>query len=336
MVKFAIVGYGFMGNTHINSIKKNKNAKVVAVVESYLSKIKEATKGNIDNATVEEPLRGVEVFPTIEKMLEKVDVDCISICLPTHLHKEFAVKALNLGKHVVCEKPMALTLEDCDEMIAAAEKNKKNLFIAQCIRFWPEYKVLKQYLDSSELGKPLSMMFRRVSASPFWAGPKSWFSDPTKSGGCVFDLHVHDVDFVNYLFGKPDSVFSQGFSGQSSGNEAVMTQYNYPNGPMCFAEGSWAYPVGFKMAYTAVFEKGKLEYDSSVAPHLTLTRLGKHEPKEITVPEGDGYDFEYKYFVDCIENNSSPSEMTPESARNSIEIALAEAKSIDSNTLVKL
>jgi predicted dehydrogenase len=336
MVKFAVLGYGFMGNVHINSIKKNRDAKVVAVVESYLSKLKEATKGNLDNATVEEPLQGVEVFATMDEMLEKVDVDCVSICLPTHLHKEYAVKALNAGKHVVCEKPMALSLEECDAMINAAEKNNKKLLVAQCIRFWPEYAALKNYVESGDLGKPVSMMFRRVSASPFWAGPKSWFADPKKSGGCVFDLHVHDVDFLNYLFGKPESVFSQGFNGQSGGNEAVITQYNYKDGPLAVAEGSWAYPVGFKMAYTALFEKGKLEYDSYQEPHFTLTRLGKHEPEELQVPEGDGYDHEYDYFIDSIKNDSYPAEMTPQSARDSIKIAIAEARSIESGSLISL
>ena len=336
MVKFAVIGYGFMGNVHINSIKKDPNAQVVAVVESYLSKLKEATKGNLDNATVEEPLKGVEVFATMEEMLEKVDVDCVSICLPTHLHRDFAVKALQAGKHVVCEKPMALSLEECDAMIEASEKYNKQLFIAQCIRFWPEYAVLKEHVDNNKLGKPLSMLFRRVSASPFWSGPKSWFADPAKSGGCVLDLHVHDVDLLNYLFGKPDSVFSQGFNGKSGGNEAVFTQYNYSNGPIAVAEGSWAYPAGFKMAYTAVFEKGKLEYDSSQVPHLTLTRLGKHDPEVVKVPEGDGYDHEYNYFIDCLKTDTLPEKMTAKSARQSIKIGLAEAKSIAEKKIVTL
>lgn len=337
MIKFAIIGYGFMGNVHLNSLKKNKNAQVVAVVESYLSKIKQATRGNInEQVTLEEPLQGVEVFATMDEMLDKMDVDVVSICLPTHLHKEFTVRALQAGKHVVCEKPMALSLEECDAMIEAAEKAGKELFIAQCIRFWPEYNALKQFVESGELGKPLSFLFRRVSASPFWAGPKSWFADPTKSGGCVLDLHVHDVDFINFLFGKPDAVYSQGFDGASGGNEAVFTQYKFKDGPICVAEGSWAYPAGFKMAYTAVFEKGALEYDSSVETHLTLIRKGKHEPEVIAVPKGDGYDHEYNYFIDCLSTGKKPELMTPQSARQSIRIALAEAQSMSEDKPVVL
>ncbi|NOY59604.1 MAG: Gfo/Idh/MocA family oxidoreductase [Calditrichaeota bacterium] len=336
MKKFAVVGYGMMGATHLSILKKNPRAHVAALVENDPTKLKSVTQGNIGETPEEDLLKGVPTFTTIEKMLAATEVDCISICLPTHLHRRFVTQALEAGKHVICEKPMALSLEDCDAMIEAAERNQRRLFIAQCIRFWPEYEILKQFKDSGELGKPLSFIFRRVSASPFWAGPKSWFADTTKSGGCVFDLHVHDLDFINYLFGRPASVFSQGFTGTSGGNEAVMTQYTFSDGPMCFAEGSWAYPTGFKMAFTAVFEKGKLEYDSNASPALTLTRQGVDKPEPVTIPKKDGYWHEYEYFIDCLETGKHPEKMTLESARQSIEIANAEVQSMKEGKAVFL
>ncbi len=336
MINFAVVGYGMMGATHISILKKNPRAHLAALVENDPSKLKSATQGNIGKAPESDLLEGVQIFSTLDEMLAATEVDCVSICLPTHLHRRFTVQALEAGKHVICEKPMAISLEDCDAMIEAAERNQRQLFIAQCIRFWPEYDILKQLKDTGELGKLVSVIFRRVSASPFWAGPKSWFADPTKSGGCVFDLHVHDLDFINYLFGRPASVFSQGYSGPSGGNEAVMTQYTFSDGPMCFAEGNWAYPSGFKMVFTAVFEKGKLEYDSSASPTLTLTPLGVEEPNAVTLPEGDGYWHEYEYFIDCLESGNYPEKMTASSARQNIEIANAEVKSIKDGNVVFL
>ncbi len=335
MVRFAVVGFGMIGAVHAQTIKKNKNAKLVAIVENDPKKLDSVVKGNIDTGQDDNVLAGVQTFGSIDEMLAQTDVDCVSVCLPTYIHREFAVKALQAGKRVVCEKPMALSIEDCDAMIKAAKETNKKLFIAQCIRFWPEYTILKKYIDSKELGNPTSIVLRRISGSPFWAGPQSWFANPQKSGGCLFDLHVHDLDFIQYLFGRPKAVYAQGITGKSGGNESVIAQYHFKDNLICMAEGSWAYPAGFKMSYTALFEKGKLEFDSSASPTLTLQHMGKEETQPIPVPQGDGYQNEYEYFINCIINDQTPVEILPESARQSIEIALAEKQSIEQNDLIQ-
>ena len=336
MIKIAVLGYGFMGVSHVSNLLNIPNAEVVAVVDSDTKKFDTATTGNIDAGTQNVNLAGIKLFADFEKTLGEVDVDCVDICLPTHQHADFTIRAFDAGKHVICEKPMALTLEDCDRMIRAGSNCGKKLFVAQCIRFWPEYKVLKSYLDSDELGKPLSLLFRRVSGSPFWAGAQSWFNDPAKSGGAVFDLHVHDVDFIHYALGRPNAVYSQGITGQSGGNEGVMTQYDFGGDFMCWAEASWFYHTGFKMAYTAVFEGGTLVYDCTASPTLTLYRRDVEKPEPVTVTSGDGYSHELAYFVDCMENDSPPQKITTESARQSIEITLAEVRSMTEKSVIYL
>ncbi len=336
MIRFAVLGYGFMGAGHVATLKKNPNAKVVAVIESNPEKLRSVTEGNIERSGADNLLEGVHLYPSLAEMLGKEKVDCLVVSLPTYQHRESTVQALQAGLHVVCEKPMALTLEDCDAMIEAAGKHNRQLFIAQCIRFWPEYEALKRVMESGELGQPISFLFRRVSAPPFWAGPQSWFADPAKSGGCVFDLHVHDVDFVHYLLGRPHSVFSQGIFSSSGSNQAVMTQYSFESGVLCCAEGSWIYPAGFKMAYTAVFEKGKLEYDSNLSPSLMLTRSGAAAAEPVPVPPGDGYEHEFAYFIECLETGKAPDKILPQSARQSIEIALAEVRSMREKRVERL
>ncbi len=336
MIRVAVVGYGFIGSVHVATLKKIPDARVVAVVDSNPEKFKSATKGNLDVGAQGDELQGIELYTSLDEMLAKTDVDCVSICLPTNLHRLVTEQVMQAGKHVICEKPMALTLEDCDAMIEASQKYDRQLFIAQCIRFWPEYEALKKMVDSGEFGAPISFLFRRVGPSPFWAGAQSWFSDPNKSGGCVFDLHVHDTDYVQYLFGRPQAVYSQGFTGQSGGNEAVMTQYQYLSGPMCFAEGSWAYSSGFRMTFTAIFENAQVEYDSAQSPSMILYRKGADGSEVVEVDDRDGYYHEMAYFIQCLRSGKKPEKVLPQSARQSIEIALAEAASINSKQLEEL
>lgn len=336
MIKIAVLGYGFMGVSHIANLRNIHGAKVVAVTDADTKKFDVATTGNVDSGAENANLDGVELFDDFDKMLKNIDADCIDICLPTHQHVDFTIKAFEADKHVICEKPMALNLKDCDRMIQASQKAGKKLFIAQCIRFWPEYDILKSFIESNELGKPLSLIFRRTSGSPFWAGQQSWFNDPTKSGGAVFDLHVHDVDFIHFALGRPNAVYSQGITGESGGNEGVMTQYQYNQGFMCWAEASWFYHNGFKMSYIAVFESGTLEYDCTASPTLSLYRRDAENPEPVALPDGDGYSHELAYFVDCMELDKVPEKMLPQSARQSIEITLAEIKSMKENSVIHL
>ena len=328
MIRCAVVGFGFMGVTHANQIIRHPDAELVAVVETDAKKIKQTTTGNIGVSQGRDLLAGVTVYQQLHEMLQTERVDCVSICLPTWLHRELAIEALQAGKHVICEKPMALTLADCDAMIAAAVANQRELIVAHCLRFWPEYEVLHRYLRGDELGAPLSLSFQRVSAPPFWSGSDSWFSRPDKSGGCLFDLHVHDVDFIQHALGRPAALFSQGLATPSGLNHSVMSQYLYQTPLLCSAESSWQYPLGFKMSFTSLFEKGLLQYDSTRNPTLLLTRSGDKEAQAVAPAAGDGYSREFDYYIDCLNQKKPLTRMTPLSARQSIEIALAEAASL--------
>lgn len=335
MIRFAVLGYGFIGAVHAATLKKNSGVELVGVVEQDKSKWQAVTQGNLEIKGGMEPL-DVLFYQTLEELLAATSVDCLSICLPTYLHRHYVAQAMAAGLHVVCEKPMALSLEDCDAMIAAAQKYNRFLFIAQCIRFWPEYEILRQMHQSAQLGELVSLRLHRLSGMPAWGGPSSWFFDDQKSGGCLFDLHVHDLDFIQFLLGRPAAVFSQGTALQSGANTSVFTQYDYPSGLTCCAEGSWRYHSGFRMTFSALYEKGQLEYDSASTQTLRLWRPGEAAPQILSVPAGDGYENEYRYFIDCLEKGQQPLLMTPQSAQQSIEIALAEKQSLQERLAVRL
>ncbi len=333
-MKFAILGYGFIGAIHAATIKKIDGAELVAVIEKDKSKWNTVTKGNVEVEGVE-PL-DVPLYESVGDMQKELQADCLSICLPTYMHRQFTEKAMADGMHVICEKPMALTLDDCDAMIAASEKYQKQLFIAQCIRFWPEYAELKKIHDSGELGAPVSFRFHRLSGMPSWGGDDSWFLHKDKSGGCLFDLHVHDIDFVHYLLGKPRAVSAQGVALENGTNSAVMSHYYYADNITCTVEGSWRYYSGFKMSYSAVYENGQVEYDSTQSPTLLIWRKGNDEPETRPVVQSDGYIEQYKYFTNCLKKNKAPEQIMPKSTRLSIELALAEKSAIASGQVIAL
>ena len=203
MVKIAVVGFGFMGRMHYGNWKKIPGAKVVAVCDANLKQLTTVTTGNLAGIDTTTDFTGVAIYDDYARMLAAGGFDVVDITLPTTLHPSTTIAALQAGFHVLCEKPMALSVKACDEMLAAARKAKRILLVAQCLRFWPEYVVLKKIVASGRYGKVVAADFLRSSNAPDPKGPHGWFLDEKRSGGCLLDMHIHDADMVAYLFGAP-------------------------------------------------------------------------------------------------------------------------------------
>ncbi len=152
-------------------------------------------------------LSGIGTYAELDEMLADSDLDVIDICLPPALHADTIVRAANAGKHVFCEKPLALNLEDCDRAVAACEANEKQLMVGQVLPFFTEFQFARETIASGEYGKLLGGSFKRVISDPQWL---KHFYDPEVIGGPLFDLHVHDAHFIRLLFGMPVGVFSGG------------------------------------------------------------------------------------------------------------------------------
>jgi predicted dehydrogenase len=208
-------------------------------------------------------------------------------------------------------------------MIDTAKKNNKRLMIGQCLRFWGEYAVAKQFIENGELGKPVAARFYRGGSSP---SKDSWYFERHKGGGALFDQHIHDIDMVNYLFGLPKAVSSIGCNAvPGSGYDIVSTNYLY-DGMSITTQDDWmGHKYAFGMEFHINFEKGTiiLNDDGFKVYHA--------KKKDIT-PEfksGEGYYNEIKYFTNSILNNTENTINPPESSMNTIKIALAETKSCD-------
>ncbi len=338
MLKVGIVGLGFMGKMHYRCYNSMDNVQITAVCDADAEQLKNTSgvSGNISGAEQELDFSDKQLYSDLTRMLAEADLDAVSIASPTFMHTSQTIEALNSGKNVLCEKPMALNYSDCLKMVETAKRNEKCLQIGHCIRFWPEYVKAKQIIDSEQYGKVLAASFQRLSLTPTW----SWdncFLDGNRSGGAMLDLHIHDTDFVQHVFGVPDEVFSRGVVGPSGDYDHTVTQYLYDDQKVVTAEGGWimAPEFGFEMSFKIMLEDATLLYSSAQEPTFKIY------PKEgeMIIPEikdGDGYTFEIQHFVDFISGESVKPVISPEQSADSVKIIEAEKESIRLRTKIKL
>ena len=271
-------------------------------------------------------------------MLAEANLDVISLTLPTALHVPLTVKALQAGVSVLCEKPMALNAADCEKMIKAAKKapNGAKLMVAQCLRFWPSYVYLKKLIDSKKYGRVIAASFRRYSAPPGWGKGKSWFADESKSGGVALDLHIHDTDMVNFLFGVPSSVTSSAAYAEDGSMQYISTLYDV-GGAAVTAEGSWVMPgtMGFEAGYVVTFEKAAVILDGKREKPLCVYP-SKGEPFVPVLAAGEGYEYEIRWFLDVLKGKKVACVTTPEQSRDSVKIVDAEKKSAKTGKTVRV
>lgn len=337
MKKVAIVGFGFMGRVHYGAWKKARGARVCAICDSNLAQLKTAKAGNQAGTDTTTDFPGIKIFDNYDVMLESGGFDIVDITLPTPLHPAMSQKALNAGYHVLCEKPMALTLKDCDAMLATAQKAKGKFLIAQCLRFWPEYVYIKQLVDSGRYGQVKAADFSRFAAAPGWNNNgNSWFLDETKSGGVVLDLHIHDADMVNFLFGMPQSVTSRAHIREDGLTDHLSTIYNFPN-KVITSSTSWAMPASYLFGSEArvVFEKAVAIMNSKAKQPLTIYPV-KGKPFEPKLQKATGYEAEIQYFLSLVNGTAKTQPLTPEDARSSIQLICAERRSATTNRTVTL
>ena len=340
MQNIAIIGLGFMGSMHAQIYKQLVSATLVAVVDNQKAKVARELKKLGLNA---------RVFGTVEELLAGAEVDVIDICLPTDLHAPFALKAIAAGKHVFCEKPLALTKADGKKIVAAAKKAGVFLQVGQCIRFWPEYRALEAFIKSGKAGKLLSLSLQRRAGRPSYS-VGDWLNDSKRSGGAALDLHIHDTDFIHHLLGKPDAVTSIG-TKDKTGWSHIFTTYHFKRVAVS-AEGGWNYPPnwGFQMAFQALFERGAVEFDSGASPTLTVTLgTGKKQPLAYVSPAAGesstgagnisslgGYYNELESFITSLERGKAPKVATGHQAAESLTTALAEIQSAATGRTITL
>ncbi len=329
-MRIGILGSGFMGQTHARAYAKIPGVEIVAVSSRHRDKAEKLAaevggKAVTDDAAI----------------IEDASIDAISNTLPTHLHPETTIAALAAGKHVLLEKPFALTAPQCDGMIAAANASGRILMLAHVCRFWGEYVSLVEFVHGGALGKPISAVASRLSQLPAWAG---WFLDPALSGGAVLDLSVHDFDVMNWVLGTPKTVYGRGRELSPGLWNDIHAEIDYgpANG---FVEGSEFMPEGypFSCGLKVVCEGGVVEF-SFRAGGVSVemgggSSLVVHEPGKaypLAPKPGDAYQNQADAFVACVREGRQPTQGTAEQARLAVRTADAVRESFETGKVVAI
>lgn len=310
MLKVGLIGVGGISGAHIPAWEAFEDAELVALcdirkecMEKYPQK---------------------RHYTDFDEMLKNESLDILDICLPTYLHADYSVKAMEQGIHVVCEKPVSLNMEDIDRVYTAAAKNNVKFMIAQVLRFWPEYELLKSIYDSKKYGELLSGSMSRLGGIPKWSWD-GWMSDEKRSGLVPFDLHIHDLDFIRYAFGSPKQMCPH--RSKRPEQDYLHVVYEFENF-FITGEASWfSAPYPFTAEYRfqfehalVAFEHGKcmIYEDNGTITDLSAGSTG--DTGNINLPQSDAYANELRYFTDCVLENRFPEKVKPEELKDVLKM----------------
>ena len=332
MIKIGVLGAGFMGTTHAKAIAQLPNAKVVGI-----------TSRRRERAEALAAAVGATVFDTPEALIASPEIEVVDNTYPTFLHAGHTISALEQGKHVICEKPIAPTLAEADTMLAASARSGKHLMLAHVLRFWPEYVALQEVVASGELGRPLAAQASRLSFFPNWA---DWIVKAELSGGPVVDLMIHDFDMLNWLLGRPRQVSAYGRPGKTGSWDHIFATLQYDE-TEALAEGSLMMPPNFPFTATlrVVCEEGCAEYifraggpsvEMGTSQNSLMVYNSNGEARQVTVEAKDPYLAQVEYFVNCLEAGRAPDRVTPEAARQALAVSLAARQSLERGQPVNL
>ena len=258
MLRVGLIGLGNIAGSHLDAYERLAKGKAGVSLDAVCDVCPEKT----------EKMRGnCRIYTDVAEMLEqeKGKLDFVDICVPTFLHARITVQAMEAGFHVLCEKPMARTPEQAQVMIDAANRTGKTLMIAHCTRFYSGIRVLKNIIDSGELGKVRSAEFYREGGSNAPMGWNDWFHDGDLSGGAMLDLHIHDVDAIRWLFGMPNAVsVGAGSTVTKNGYDYLSANFNYDD-MYVTASSDWtiAHDRFNTRTFRVNFEKGYFFCDRS-------------------------------------------------------------------------
>lgn len=318
-----------MGRMHFACWRKSQTAKLVAISDRNPRTLagdwggKNFNLGEQSEQHVD--LSDLRCYQEFDRLIADPAVDLVDICLPTPFHASLTIAALRAGKHVFCEKPMSLKLEECAAMQAAAHAAGRELMIGHCLRYWPHYVKAHELLTSGEYGRAVYARFHRSSAMPVWSSG-GWLQKAAESGG-VLDMHIHDIDVVLWWFGRPTSIATVGLV--RDGLPLVMdSTWQYQTGPIVQLHGGWDANGGpFRHAFTLAMEHGTLEYDlAHPEPALRLHRNG--ESSIVAVESLDAYQAELDDFARTCAEGRPPARISTEESRLSVEVGLEELQQL--------
>jgi len=330
MINLGIAGTGYIGRVHLEAAREVSKARVLAVA-------------TLEAEEIRTTFPDLQIYPTYQELFRDERLDAVILCLPTHLHEAATVEAAGRGLHILCEKPMGLDAASAERMLQAAQAHDRILMVAQVLRFWPQYARIKELIEAGEIGAVRSVTAHRLARYPPWSG---WFRDPAKSGGCLLDLQIHDVDFVHWILGHPQSVYTVGIQAPTGSWDHVHTTLAYPQAQASI-EATYLMPESwpFTSSIHVVGTEGVLEYTFRVGANIQergqashFFRLYKRDGavSEPATSSEDMFAAQLQYFVRGVEDHQPPRLCPPEETCQVMQVMTASRQSADSGRVITL
>lgn len=309
-IRVGIVGLGFMGKTHLSAYHSARAAgfpvRVAAVADPRVDQPAAASAGNLNTGAEGGPdLSGVARHTDPRALIADPAIDLVSICTPTDTHARLAADALRAGKHVLVEKPVALTTGEIEGLIAEERRAGRRCLPAMVMRCWPGWAWLRDRIHDGAFGRLKALHLERLGSRPTWNA--GFYADDSRTGGALTDLHIHDADFVYWCLGSPRAVRTTGSL------EQVATLYRYDAHPRLTpgasisAIGGWSqHPAfGFRMRYLASFERATADFDLARGerPVLLHDEAGS---RPVELPTLGAYDAEVRLALDVVRGHATP------------------------------
>jgi predicted dehydrogenase len=347
MVRIGIVGIGFMGMIHYLAARRVEGAQVVALCSRDKKKLAgdwTSIQGNFGPRGTQMDLSGISLYEDFAAMLADPQIDLVDLCVPNDLHGRMATQALKAGKPVLVEKPIALTIEEADAMVAAAHEAGKPLMVAQVLPFLPEFAFALEAVESGRYGALRAAHFTRVISKPDWS---SEIADASRSGGPAIDLHIHDTHFISLLCGVPRAVHSRGVV-ENGAVVHLTTQYLYDRPDLAISCVSGAlsqsgrpFTHGFELYLdraTIAFEFANLAGQGHVAMPLTVILPdGSIERPELGAGDPvDGFVRELTVAAEAVAAGCTAPRLAGDLARQALSLCLAEIDSVRTGQIIEL
>lgn len=326
-MRIGIAGVGFMGTTHSHAWSET-SAQITGMVAASVEEAK--------------PLAfqyDARVYPDFTTMLN--DIDVVDICTPTHLHYEMVMEAAAQGKDIVCEKPLARTVEQASEMVAACRDASVQLLVGHVVRYFPEYALAKTSVEDGQIGRPGILRLSRGSYRPK-KPVDNWFLDEGKSGGILMDLMIHDFDYARWVAGEVESVFakivSTGHPGASIDYGLAILRHS--NGALSHIAGAWAYPPPtFRTHIEIAGDGGLIEFDSDASAPIQslLLKSDRGKSTDVALPSSplseSPYTTQIKEFYTTLQTRK-PARVSAEDGLAAVQISQAAIHSAKTNKAV--
>lgn len=328
MQRVAVIGAGTMGRTHANAYAAIADAELVAVCDARVESAEELANAHSARA-----------FAGIEQALKEAEVDVVDICTPTPTHLDYIRIAAAAGKHICCEKPLARSISQAMEAQSVCEEAGVTLFVAHVVRWFPEYRRLREIINSGAIGETVEV--RTSRGGLLHGGTDNWFNNMQMSGGAVLDLIIHDFDWLRWCYGRVRRVYARGlYSSPIPGKDHALVTLRFDSGVIAHVEANWARPDKFATSVEVAGTQGLLSFSNTDSMPLVIKRRSTDgSTSETSVPDfvatKEPYYLELEHFIGCLEKGITP-DVSAEDGVEAVRISEAALRSITTGEPVTL